>query len=446
MAVLADTVMKAGAVALGFDAVFSEDDRLPLVRETDFPYPLDDAMVRRLADLPDNDTVFADVIHRSPVVLGQAARETERETERENVNTSRESLKARTTFSFKGKDDAAREVALARAFPADHLTRNVPVLEKAATGRGMISLIPERDNVVRRVPAVFRHGETFLASLSVEILRVAVGAPTLAIEAYADQGIASVIVPKAGRIPTDGKGRIWVHYSHTDAGRYISAKDVLKGAVPAERLRGRFVLFGTSAQGLGDNRATPVDRAIPGVEVHAQIIESVLSASYLSRPGYFLGAEAMLIVLIGGLLIWLVPTVGARWTLLLFVAIAVGAAVGGTDPHIDATIKAAEVASAAAQGTPGAPAAKAAEEATKSAAAAAMGAAISAAAAASGADKHMCTTPLPIPPHGPGVVIDGSATVLINNAPACRMGDTVLEAVGPPNKIVKGCITVIIGG
>ncbi len=110
----------------------------------------------------------------------------------------------------------------------------------------------------------------------------------------------------------------------------------------------------------------------------------------------------------------------------------------------DTTVKAAEIASAAAAGTPGAPAAKAAEEATKAVALAAMGAAITA--AAGGADIHLCTTPLPIPPHGPGVVIDGSKTVLINNLPACRMGDTVLEALGPMNKIAMGCPTVLIGG
>ncbi|NJM22528.1 MAG: hypothetical protein HC836_46530 [Richelia sp. RM2_1_2] len=65
---------------------------------------------------------------------------------------------------------------------------------------------------------------------------------------------------------------------------------------------------------------------------------------------------------------------------------------------------------------------------------------------AGGADIHACSTPLPIPPHGPGVVIDGSATVVINGLPACRMGDTVVEALGPPNKIVSGCPTVQIGG
>lgn len=111
----------------------------------------------------------------------------------------------------------------------------------------------------------------------------------------------------------------------------------------------------------------------------------------------------------------------------------------------DAAIEAAEKASQAAAGTPGAPAAKAAEETTKATAAATMGSAINAAASSSGADKHICAKPLPTPPHGPGVVIDGSKTVFINFLPACRKGDHVLEAVGPPNEIKKGCSTVKIG-
>jgi uncharacterized Zn-binding protein involved in type VI secretion len=109
----------------------------------------------------------------------------------------------------------------------------------------------------------------------------------------------------------------------------------------------------------------------------------------------------------------------------------------------DAAIQTAEAATLAAAGTPGAPAAEAAEQATKATAAATMGAAITS--AAGGADIHSCETPLPAPPHGPGVVIDASPTVLINNLPAARMGDTILEAVGPPNSIAMGCPTVIIG-
>lgn len=106
-------------------------------------------------------------------------------------------------------------------------------------------------------------------------------------------------------------------------------------------------------------------------------------------------------------------------------------------------IKVAEAATVAAAGTPGAPAAKLAEETLKAAEAVAMGAMISGAAA--GTDIHVCATPLPIPPHGPGVVITPSKTVVIANMPAARQGDTILEAIGPPNKIAMGCPTVLIG-
>ncbi|MEH2093676.1 hypothetical protein CDG77_24725 [Nostoc sp. 'Peltigera membranacea cyanobiont' 213] len=110
----------------------------------------------------------------------------------------------------------------------------------------------------------------------------------------------------------------------------------------------------------------------------------------------------------------------------------------------DTAIQVAEAATLAAAGTPGLPGALATEQTTKATSAATMGSAI--AAAAAGADIHNCTTPLPLPPHGPGVVIDGSQTVLINNLPASRMGDTIIEALGPPNKIIKGNPTVLIGG
>lgn len=123
---------------------------------------------------------------------------------------------------------------------------------------------------------------------------------------------------------------------------------------------------------------------------------------------------------------------------------AAAAAINAAKQISEMAITVAETATKAASGTPGAPAAKAAEEATKAAAAAAMGSMITS--MAGGADIHACTTPLPIPPHGPGVVVDGSKTVMINNLCASRLGDTIVEAVGPPNKIVMGCITVIIGG
>lgn len=123
---------------------------------------------------------------------------------------------------------------------------------------------------------------------------------------------------------------------------------------------------------------------------------------------------------------------------------AAAAALQAAKATSDAAIKTAEAATVAAAPTPGAGAAYAAEQAAKTAALSALSSAISSAAGMS--DLHACTTPSPVPPHGPGVVIDGSQTVLINNMPACRQGDTIIEPLGPPNKIVMGMVTVIIGG
>lgn len=149
-------------------------------------------------------------------------------------------------------------------------------------------------------------------------------------------------------------------------------------------------------------------------------------------PPVLTGGPGSFNVFIGGLPAWRgIPLAGA-------------AALLSAKQTADIAIRTAEAATLAAAGTPAAPGAKAAEETTKATTATTMSSAIKG--SAGGADIHTCTTPLPLPPHGPGVVIDGSATVLINNLPACRMGDTIVEAVGPPNKIVRGCPTVLIGG
>ena len=127
----------------------------------------------------------------------------------------------------------------------------------------------------------------------------------------------------------------------------------------------------------------------------------------------------------------------------------------GVNPATAAVLKAAkevsnqivdvaEKATLAASGTPAQPGLKAAEEAIKASVAASMGSMISSMAA--GGSIHACVTPYPPIPHGPGVVIDGSTSVVINNLPACFQGNTIIEALGtPPNEIMMGCPQVLIG-
>lgn len=113
----------------------------------------------------------------------------------------------------------------------------------------------------------------------------------------------------------------------------------------------------------------------------------------------------------------------------------------------DVTVTTAMTAANAVTGTPAYPAAKAAEVAAETAATASMTSTLTA--AGMGADQHVCSTPLapPVspPPHSTGMVTTGSMTVLINNLPASRAGDTIIECLGPPNAIAMGCPTVFIG-
>ena len=128
------------------------------------------------------------------------------------------------------------------------------------------------------------------------------------------------------------------------------------------------------------------------------------------------------------------------WRGMPLAAVAAVAAAKATSVTAVVAAKAAVVAAA---GTPGLPAAVTAETTTEATATTTLTTALTSGGA--GADQHLCATPLPLPPHSLGMVITGSMTVLINNLPACRMGDTILECLGPPNTISMGFPTVLIG-
>jgi len=108
-------------------------------------------------------------------------------------------------------------------------------------------------------------------------------------------------------IPTDRHGQLWIHFAPHDKARYVSAGDVLEGKVPADRVARRLVLIGTSAVGLLDSKTTPIDPVMPGVEVHAQVLESVLTQSVLSSPNYAIGVELIAALSLGIAIIWLAP-------------------------------------------------------------------------------------------------------------------------------------------
>src|SRR5262249_38981696 len=134
-----------------------------------------------------------------------------------------------------------------------------------------------------------RQGDTIAPSLAMEALRVAVGASTYMIRSSnahgatafgQTTGINAVRIGPA-IIPTDAQGEIWLHFRPATLTEHIPAWQVLSNQVPASAINGRIVLIGSSAPGLMDLRATPLDAAIPGVDIHQQELEQIVSGHFL---------------------------------------------------------------------------------------------------------------------------------------------------------------------
>jgi adenylate cyclase len=299
---LVSHITQLGAVAIGFDIVFAEPDRMsPAIAERSFR-GIDPETRAKLDSLPSNDEALAEAIKNSRVVVGQAGAATA-----EAKTTADAALQ--TGFAVRGPDPSPYLVTFAG------LLRNVPPIEQAAAGRGLFSINPERDGIIRRVPVIMVAQGSLVPSLSMELLRVVSGSSAILVRVD-DAGVQSVAVPGL-EVPTDRNGQFWVHFNKHDPERYVSAKDILQGNVPADRLSGRVVLIGTSAIGLLDLKTTPLDAAIPGVEVHAQILESVLSKSSLVNPNYAIGAELAIAVLFGLAIIVAAPMLPASIVIVL---------------------------------------------------------------------------------------------------------------------------------
>ncbi|KRR12642.1 CHASE2 domain-containing protein [Bradyrhizobium valentinum] len=294
LADLITELTRLGAVVIAFDAVFPEPDRLNPALAADTFRNLDEETRARLRALPSNDQIFADAIRKSRVVLGESGLP-------EEITALDKTLPV-TGLAMLGEEPQR----FMFNFPG--LLRNVPVLEHAAAGRGLFTIKPERDGIVRRVPMIMQAQGQTLPSLTFEMLRVASGSGTILIKAE-KAGIKSIGV-KGFQIPTDHNGQIWVHYARNDASIYVPAINVLEKNVAPDMIAGKLVLIGTSAVGLNDIKTTPVSRAMPGVEIHAQVLETTLTGEVISTPIYGIAVEFATALLFGLLVIAFAPLFG----------------------------------------------------------------------------------------------------------------------------------------
>jgi adenylate cyclase len=305
--VIADLVNRLtdlGAVVIGFDVVFPEPDRYSPGSIIDIVRGLDDRTREQIRALPSNDEVLAEAFRRGHVVVGESGvRRLPGETAPQQVG-----------LATIGNDPSPYLVT----FPS--VRGNIPILEQAAAGRGLFTIRPERDGVVRRIPLAMRAEGIVIPALSLEMLRVAAGGNPLVIRS--DQaGIVGVGVPGL-MLPTDRNGEMWVRFSPHDPARYVSAQDVLAGRVAREQIDHKLVVIGTSAIGLLDRQTTPIDPSMPGVEIHAQMIENALAGAAISYPNYAIAVELTIAILTSIAIIILTPILRATTVAALGAAVA----------------------------------------------------------------------------------------------------------------------------
>ena len=305
--VFADLVNKlaaSGAAAIGFDIVFPEPDRMSPSNTLRF-WPKSEALAglrEEVEKLPSNDQVFAAAIGTAPVVLGFIAAP---------QGTSIPESKA--GFAHGGDDPKL----FAPYYPA--AAASLKELQDNAQGSGSLNWIPEHDQIIRRLPMVVRVGDTLYPSFVAEMLRLAQGASTYIVKSSGASGEKAfgektgIVDIKVGdfEVPTEANGQMWIRFTPESKDRYLPAWKVLNGEIGADDLGGRILIIGTSAAGLLDLRATPLDASVPGVSLHAQAIEQILQGSYLQRPDFATAAELLYILVLGLLIAILIYRLGA---------------------------------------------------------------------------------------------------------------------------------------
>ena len=320
LAQLVDRLGEAGAGAIAFDIVFPEPDRLSPANALQF-WPKSDQLAvfkEEIEKLPSNDQVFGEAIGKAPVAMGFIAAP---------QGASIPETKAGISF---GGDDPNLFAPYYQGAAA-----SLKELQDPAKGSGALNWIPEHDQIIRRMPMLVRVGDTLYPSLAADVLRLAQGASTLIVmssgasseQAFGEKtGIAKVRIGDF-EVPTEANGQMWLRFTPQSWDRYLPAWKVLAGEVPREDIEGRIILIGTSAAGLLDLRATPLDASVPGVELHAQAVEQIIEGSFLLRPDFATTAELFYILLLGILIATLVYLAGAMVSAVLG-ALAVAAVVG----------------------------------------------------------------------------------------------------------------------
>jgi len=316
VAMLLKYLQAYGASAVTTDILFIEPDRTsPVVLQEQLKkeMKIDIAITGLPPALADNDQLLAQNLKTGPFVLGIDFMTHELLRDEGVAHETTDCFIRPVGVTVLSSPDALSPHDV--LFKAEEAICPLPVLAMAVQRTGFITIAPDRDSLYRRVPLLFSWNGKFYPSLALASVMQATGIKSLVIK-MGPGGVQSV---KLGNIaiPTDSRGRMLINYrGPMKTFRYISAADVLNRKLKPGELTGKICFIGTSATGLKDIRATPLDPGYPGVEAHCTVVDNVLSKQFLNVPDWAKGLELFTLLSVGLITTMLLLWTRAAWLVL----------------------------------------------------------------------------------------------------------------------------------
>ena len=322
IAALVDTLSRHGARVIGFDIAFSEPDENSQVALIDQLARRVDALAirdRRLAAFisesrrhADNDRALANAIKSSSsaVVLGyffhmsEATLEYRLEPSEIDRRLKRLAASKYPLIAYQAPDTGA--LPFIRAYAPES---NLDAFSDVAASSGYFSLRSDPDGVLRWMPLVIQAGEDLFPPLSVLCAWHYLGRPRLTVK-VGRHGVDGIQMGERF-IPTDEGGQLLINYpGPPKTFPQVSVTDILGGKAPRGAFKDRIVLVGATALGTYDLRNTPFSPVYPGIEVHASVIDSILTQSFMARPEWSKLFDLLAIVTLGALVGTALPRLG----------------------------------------------------------------------------------------------------------------------------------------
>ena len=296
-----ENVNTAEPKAIGFDVFFSEKDKQS-PEEIIKSYNLIPTDVTQIQKIKGHDEILREELERSNSVIAVLG---------SNVSShGTYDRSAKAKFLSKGGDPKK----FTFSFP--YSIGSLEKLEKSAKGLGSISFLDQTDGIIRSLPLILRFANKLYPTMGLEMIRVGSKQKNIFVEL--DEVGIKKISARPFKISTDPNGLFWIRYKQSQKGQYISASSVYEKKFEESFFREKYVLIGASAQGLFDIVKTPLGATVPGVEVHANVIENILDNSYLIRNPNVYIFELLFSIIIVFITFYFSQNIKPKYSLLIF--------------------------------------------------------------------------------------------------------------------------------